>query len=75
MADLSRPEQAVYDAIMRTADVGVADRLTGFYGEDLARAIVHDARGPILAEAAEALAELVARSNAAKAAEVKEYRW
>lgn len=75
MADLSQPEQAVYDAIMRTAGVSITDQLAGFDGEDLARAIVHDARGPILSEAAEVLAEIVAKSNAAKASEVKEYRW
>jgi hypothetical protein len=47
----------------------IADSLYGLEGEEIARAVVAAVRGPILAEAAEALAELVSSKLVADSTE------
>jgi hypothetical protein len=60
MSELTPVEKAVYDAMIDEATPQVRDRLYGLEGEEIARAVVAAARGPILAEAAEALASFIA---------------
>ncbi|PRY56480.1 hypothetical protein [Glycomyces artemisiae] len=65
-ADLTPVEKAVYDAMIAEATPRVRDGLYGLEGEEIARAVVAAARGPILAEAADNLAAFVAERAAGK---------
>lgn len=66
MADLNQVEQAIYDAMMREALPDVADLLSGSEGQEIARTVAVAVRGPVLAEAAATIADLVVERQAAQ---------